>query len=253
MSKPIPLGASYESPQYWMIVPAAGSGSRMRADKPKQYLTINHKTILEHTLERLLLLPGLFGVVVLVSPDDPFWSQLDIMRHPKIVVREGGKERSDSVLNGLTFLRDRVQQDDWILVHDAARPCVDLQDIENLVLTLQTHPVGGILGSPVADTIKYVDADGSIEQTLDRETLWRAYTPQMFRYGVLISSLQSALTAGETITDEASAVELAGYAPIMVEGRSDNIKVTRPEDLPLAALLLERQEHRSNGSADNRS
>lgn len=226
---------------HWIIVPAAGSGSRMLDTKPKQYMKVHHKTLLEHTLLRLLRTPGLQGIVVLVSPSDDYWRSLQILKDSKIEVREGGRERCDSVLNGLRALQGRVSADDWVLVHDAARPCVDLADIEKLLRQLKNHRVGGILGAPVSDTIKRVDADGSIEQTVERRQLWRAFTPQMFRFELLFKALSSALEQGQIITDEASAVEAAGYAPIMIEGRSDNIKVTCREDLPLAELLLARR------------
>lgn len=227
---------------HWMIVPAAGSGSRMQMDKPKQYLQIGNKTLLEHTLERLLKVPGLQGIVVLVNPEDTYWQKLEVFKNNRVKVEFGGKERCDSVLNGLDSLQDTVAEDDWVLVHDAARPCVDLGDIGKLLQSLKLHPVGGLLGAPVSDTIKQVEADGAVELTLDRSQLWRAFTPQMFRYGVLCNALQTALQRGKTITDEASAIESMGFAPVMIEGSSDNIKVTCPADLSLAELLLKKQE-----------
>ncbi|WP_439133461.1 2-C-methyl-D-erythritol 4-phosphate cytidylyltransferase [Pseudomaricurvus sp.] len=226
---------------YWVIVPAAGVGSRMGANKPKQYLTLNNKTILEHTLERLLQLPKLNGIVVLVHPLDSYWSTLSVFNHDKIKVIEGGRERCDSVLNGLDTLDEHMQPLDWVLVHDAARPCVDLRDIEELTEKLEEHLVGGILGVPVSDTVKRLNDNYGIEETVDRRVLWQAQTPQMFRYGILARSLRAALQQGITITDEASAVENAGYVPLMVEGRRDNIKVTRPEDIPMAELILKMQ------------
>lgn len=224
---------------YWVIVPAAGVGARMGAGRPKQYLTLKHKTILEHTLERLLQLPQLNGIVVAVSAQDTFWQTLPVFNHAKIRVIEGGRERCDSVLNGLDALDEYLQPLDWVLVHDAARPCVDLRDVEELIEKLQDHLVGGILGVPVSDTVKRLNDDYGIEETVDRRVLWQAQTPQMFRYGVLAKSLRTALQQGITITDEASAVESAGYVPLMVEGRRDNIKVTRPEDIAMAELILE--------------
>lgn len=226
---------------YWVIVPAAGVGSRMGAAKPKQYLTLNHKTLLEHTLERLLRLPHLNGIVVAVHPQDTYWSTLAVFEHEKIHVIEGGRERCDSVLNGLDTLDEHLQSLDWVMVHDAARPCVDLKDIEELIEKLEGHLVGGILGVPVSDTVKRLNDDYGIEETVDRRVLWQAQTPQMFRYGVLAKSLRAALQQGITITDEASAVESAGYVPLMVEGRRDNIKVTCPEDIAMAELILQQQ------------
>ncbi len=224
-----------------MVVPAAGVGSRMKADLPKQYLTLKGKTILEHTLERLLQLPGLSGIVLVVNPADQHWRTLPVASHPKVQVVEGGRERCDSVLNGLYALEEHLQPLDWVLVHDAARPCVDLRDIEALIDELQEHLVGGILGVPVSDTVKRLNDNYGIEETVDRRVLWQAQTPQMFRYGVLSKALREALHRGLEITDEASAVESAGYVPLMVEGRRDNIKITRPEDLPMAELILATQ------------
>ncbi len=228
-------------PDCWAIVPAAGVGARMGADKPKQYLLLNDKTILEHTLERLLQLPYLKGLVLVVNPFDEIWPTMALTKHPKVTVVEGGQERCDSVLNGLYALETQLQPLDWVMVHDAARPCVDLRDIDQLVEELNEHLVGGILGVPVSDTIKRLNDNYGIEDTVDRRVLWQAQTPQLFRYGVLTQSLQKALQAGEAITDEASAVESANYVPLMVEGRRDNIKITRPEDLPMAELILKIQ------------
>lgn len=243
MSQTLTEESYWQSGQgYWVIVPAAGVGSRMGADKPKQYLTLNGKTILEHTLERLLQLPQLKGIVVVVHPLDSYWSTLPVFNHEKIRVIEGGKERCDSVLNGLDTLDEYMQPLDWVMVHDAARPCVDLRDIEELVEKLEEHLVGGILGVPVSDTVKRLNDNYGIEETVDRRVLWQAQTPQMFRYGILSRSLRSALQQDITITDEASAVESAGYVPLMVEGRRDNIKVTRPEDIPMAELILKLQD-----------
>ncbi|MGH1373310.1 MAG: 2-C-methyl-D-erythritol 4-phosphate cytidylyltransferase [Cellvibrionaceae bacterium] len=228
-------------PDCWAIVPAAGIGTRMGADKPKQYLLLNGKTILEHTIERLLQLPYLKGLVLVVNPFDEIWPTLAITNHPKVKVVEGGQERCDSVLNGLYALEALLQPLDWVMVHDAARPCVDLRDVDQLVEELDEHLVGGILGVPVSDTIKRLNDNYGIEDTVDRRVLWQAQTPQLFRYGILTQCLQRALQAGEAITDEASALESANYVPLMVEGRRDNIKITRPEDLPMAELILKMQ------------
>ncbi|NIB39798.1 2-C-methyl-D-erythritol 4-phosphate cytidylyltransferase [Pseudomaricurvus alkylphenolicus] len=225
----------------WVVIPAAGVGARMGANKPKQYLEINGKTILEHTLERLLKLPDLRGVVLVLGAEDTYWQRLPAVQNPLVKTVEGGNERCDSVLNGLKSLQNEVKPDDWVLVHDAARPCVALDDIQNLRHDIKHHPAGGILGVPVSDTLKRVSDDSSIEATVDRSVLWQAQTPQAFRYGVLSDALSQALQKGLNITDEASAVESAGYKPLMVEGRRDNIKITRPEDLPLAELTLKLQ------------
>lgn len=234
-------GAASDSSSCWAIIPAAGVGTRMGADKPKQYLMLNGKTILEHTLERLLQLPYLKGVVLVINPFDEIWPTLALTKHAKVKIVEGGQERCDSVLNGLYALEALLQPLDWVMVHDAARPCVDIRDIHQLVDELDEHLVGGILGVPVSDTMKRLNDNYGIEATVDRRVLWQAQTPQLFRYGVLTQCLRQALQAGEAITDEASAVERANYVPLMVEGRRDNIKITRPEDLPMAELILNMQ------------
>lgn len=228
--------------RYWFVVPAAGVGSRMQAQVPKQYLSLGDKTLLEHTIERLLELPSLAGIVVLVSAQDEYFDGLSIAHHPLVHRVEGGRERCDSVLNGLYFLADKVSEHDWVLVHDAARPCVGIADIQKLIEIASRHAVGGLLGIPVSDTIKHVSDESTVLKTLDRSTLWQAQTPQMFRYGILLSSLQQALSDGVVITDEASAIETEDLKPVMVEGRRDNIKVTRPEDLPMAELILKLQK-----------
>ncbi|MDQ2075405.1 2-C-methyl-D-erythritol 4-phosphate cytidylyltransferase [Marinimicrobium sp. ABcell2] len=237
-----PSASSVHSPRYWGIVPAAGIGSRMGADRPKQYLMIGTKTLLEHTLERLLQFPQLAGLVVALHPEDYYWEQLEVSNDPRISVVDGGEDRSRSVLNALNFLTLEASAGDWALVHDAARPCVTGLSIDNLRRHTAEHQVGGILGVPVGDTLKAVDSQLAIERTQDRKGLWQAQTPQLFRYQLLHQCLTRALAQGETITDEASALELAGYRPLVVEGRTDNIKVTRPEDLELAAMILKQQE-----------
>lgn len=230
-----------QNPRYWALVPAAGIGSRMGAEVPKQYLTLHGKTILEHTLERLLQIPGLEGIIVAINPFDEYWQQLPLSNHAKIETVDGGQERSDSVINGLRALRDRAHKLDWILVHDAARPCVTLDSIQSMFDALEEHLVGGVLGVPVSDTLKRINEEYGIEATVDRRVLWHAQTPQMFRFGILHHALHKALAEEFVVTDEASAVERAGYQPLMVEGRRDNLKITRPEDLALAEVLLQIQ------------
>lgn len=228
--------------RYWVVVPAAGMGARMGSEIPKQYLLLGSKTILEHTLERLLKLPLLAGIVVAVSKTDLLWPTLAISKHSLIHTAEGGTERANSVLNGLNYLNEKIQPDDWVLVHDAARPCVTLTNISVLCESIQNDDVGGILAVPVSDTLKYVSADNEIDNTVDRRCLWRAQTPQMFRHQLLRDCLIQTMARNENITDEASAVELCGYTPKVVEGREDNIKITRPDDLLLAAFILQQQE-----------
>jgi len=219
-------------------VPAAGSGSRMGSHRPKQYLHLHDKPILQHTLERLCF-SRITGIVVCLAEDDAYWETL-ILQKPVIRVN-GGAERCHSVLNGLQALRQRAQPDDWVLVHDAARPCVRQADIEKLMTELAHHPVGGLLAVPVRDTMKRAASNAhqiEIVETINREGLWHALTPQMFRLETLYNALQSVLKKGELVTDDAQAIERFGLQPVLIEGHPDNIKVTHPQDLSLAELYL---------------
>ena len=227
--------------KYWAVIPAAGVGKRMQADRPKQYLELHGKTVLEHTLARFLDHPDISGVVVAVTDGDPYWHELAIS-HPMLFTAAGGEERCHSVLNALQILRAQAGENDWVLVHDAARPCLRREDLETLIGGLKDHPVGGLLGLPVADTMKRTGADDAVIETVPREHLWRALTPQMFRLGELYDALETALKNNQLVTDDASAMELAGKAPKLVEGHGDNIKITRPQDLALAELYLAQQE-----------
>lgn len=229
---------SPQSPAYWIVVPAAGVGARMGADCPKQYLPLVGKTVIEHTLERLLALPNIAGIYLVLGADDNYWNDLSLAQNNRIQRVAGGAERCDSVLNALEQLFDNASPNDWVLVHDAARPCVHVQSVLHLIEQVKNHPVGGILGVPVSDTLKQVNKF-IIDSTLDRRLLWQAQTPQMFRLGLLRDCLQRGLAEGKLITDESSALESYGYQPLMVQGRSDNIKITRPEDLAIAAMLLQ--------------
>jgi len=215
-----------------VIIPAAGIGSRMRADRPKQYLPLAGRALIEHTLDCFLDHPGLKTLVVCLAVDDPWWPQLPCADHPLIQRAAGGAERADSVLNGLDLLlATGASAADWVLVHDAARPNLARDDLDRLLAELADDPVGGLLAVPARDTLKRAGSDGRVRETVDRSVIWQAYTPQMFRPGVLRDALAEALKAGAQITDESSAMEFAGLAPRLVEGRADNLKVTRPEDL----------------------
>jgi len=229
------------APSFWFVIPAAGSGSRMQTSIPKQYLSLLDKTILDHTLSRLVSVPDVAGIVLALSDGDQYFAQSEYFHHPKINCVVGGKERCDSVLSALKFLQHKLTGQDWVLVHDAARPCVSLESIALLKVELTDHPVGGILATPVTDTLKQANADLSIIETIDRSLLWQAQTPQMFRYGVLISALKKVINECN-ITDEASAIELAGLSAKIVKGRSDNIKITLPADLDLAEFILRKQQ-----------
>ena len=235
-------GSNTGEPKRWVVVPAAGVGARMGADCPKQYLPLQGKPLIEHTLERLLALPGIERVLVAVSSTDAYWPELDCSRHGAVETVVGGAERSDSVARALEALVGRAQAHDWVLVHDAARPCVTVANISVMFDCLGDHPIGGILGVPVADTLKRVCDDNAIETTVDRHQLWQAQTPQLFRFEKLRQALARAQAAGFRVTDEASALEHAGDQPLMIEGRSDNLKITRPADLALAQWILHQQE-----------
>jgi len=222
----------------WAVVPAAGSGKRLSAEKPKQYFSILNKTILEHTLERLLSHELVVGVSLAIAPADVYWDSIRFKTAKKVVVTTGGQERCHSVLNALDALQHISSPNDWVLVHDAARPCVRLQDIDKLINELNDHPVGGILAVPVHDTIKRSNMAAEIVGTVDRRQLWQAQTPQMFRLNSLRTALHLAIEDGFIVTDEASAMEHMGLQPRLVEGHTDNIKVTRLEDLQLAEFYI---------------
>lgn len=213
------------------VIPASGVGSRMNAPLPKQYLQIQGKTILEHTLQQFLLHPHISRVVVAVSKDDPYYEHITLLKHPKILLVFGGETRAHSVYNALQILDETA----WALVHDAARPCIKRSDLDK-ILQIEGEQ-GAILAIPAVDTMKR--ANGlKISHTEDRSTLWHALTPQFFKVGLLRDALTSAFTQNLTITDESSAMEFAGYTPQLITGRSDNLKVTRPEDLALAEFYL---------------
>ena len=226
------------APAFWVVIPAAGVGARMQADRPKQYLSLAGRSILEHTLDCFLDHPGLKGMVVCLAAADPYWPELVCAADPRIQRADGGRERADSVLSGLRALAGLGAKDqDWVLVHDAARPNLAREDLQRLLEALADDPVGGLLALPARDTLKRAQPDGRVLETVDRSHVWQAFTPQMFRFGALQQALSSALKEGATITDEASAIELSGLAPRLLEGRADNLKVTRPEDLQLLRLL----------------
>ncbi|QFY44036.1 2-C-methyl-D-erythritol 4-phosphate cytidylyltransferase [Candidatus Methylospira mobilis] len=228
------------TPKFWGIVPAAGAGKRMGASIPKQYLSIRGKPVLAHTLERLLAVIEIEQLIVALSPEDEYWETLALTAHPRIRRVNGGKERADSVLSALQYLSGFATADDWVLVHDAARLCITVSDVRRLIEQMRHHPVGGILAAPSSDTLKEVSGS-DILATADRSRIWRAQTPQMFRLHALKNALEQAACSGMAVTDEASALELQGLQPAIVEGRADNIKITRPEDLALAAFYLEQQ------------
>lgn len=232
---------SSEQFRCWGVIPAAGIGSRMSSILPKQYLELRGSTVLEHSIGALLACPGLESVVVALHPEDERAEALPGFNNSRIVRTRGGEARSDSVRAGLTALERLASPEDWVLVHDAARPCVPQADIMKLVEQVSTSGVGGILAEPIVDTVKQSDGDGRIVQTLDRSLLWRAQTPQMFRFGLLREALNAALAKGLAVTDEASAMEVAGYPVQLVTGSVQNMKITLPADLHLATYYLDLQ------------
>lgn len=227
---------------YWAVIPAAGVGKRMQADRPKQYLPLGNKTVIEHTLDRLLSMPAISGVVVAISEGDEYWPALNYQSDKPLLIAHGGKERSDSVLNALQLLQHQAgKQTVWALVHDAARPCVRTADIQRLIEQASTEQ-GGLLALPVRDTMKRAGPADAIDHTVEREGLWHALTPQMFRLDLLLAALLQAQQQHQAITDDASAMELAGYRPQLIEAHEDNIKITRAFDLQLAQLYLHQQQ-----------
>jgi 2-C-methyl-D-erythritol 4-phosphate cytidylyltransferase len=222
----------------WAVVPAAGTGSRMGADVPKQYLQLAGATVLEHSVKALLACDRIEGVVVALHPADEHGQALAVLADERVRTVAGAQERSGSVLAGLHGLSAWAASGDWVLVHDAARPCLRAADIERLIDEVISSGVGGILAEPVVDTVKQAGNDRRVVATLDRSTLWRAQTPQMFRLGELRAALEEAARRGAPVTDEASAMELAGRPVQLVPGSRDNLKVTVAEDLALAAWYL---------------
>lgn len=224
---------------FWVVVPAAGVGKRMGADRPKQYLPLLGRPLLSLTLRNILTWPGLAGVVVAVSGDDPYYPHIAEADDARVHRVTGGAERAHSVLEALNFLAGRVSPDTTVLVHDAARPCVSLDDIRAL-LAEDVSPMA-LLAQRASDTLKLGVPAGNrqlVEKTLDRSRIWQAQTPQRAPLGELHRCLREGLERGAGITDEASALEFAGHRPQLVEGQRDNIKVTLPGDIPLAEAIL---------------
>lgn len=216
-----------------VVIPAAGIGKRVGADIPKQYLAILDKTIIEHSIAPFLAHPDIKKVIVSVAKNDQWFKTLSVAQHPKLTIVEGGKERVDSVLNALKTLPNN----DYVLVHDAARPCLQTSDIDKLISHARTTKTGAMLACRVRDTMKRTNQSNQIEHTVERQNLWHALTPQMFNNQQLITAISN-IDEQHLITDEASAIELAGGSVTIIEGRSDNLKVTQSEDLLLAEFYL---------------
>jgi len=227
--------------QFWAVVPAAGQGSRFGGEVPKQYLQVAGEPLLAHTLRALLSHPGVAGAVVVVAEDDPHWPGWRELEGRPVVSCVGGGARADSVLAGLQALPDDVRADDFVLVHDAARPNLHPDDLGQLLERGRADPVGAILAVPVRDTLKRAGDEGGIDRTEPRERLWRAMTPQLFRRLQLTRALQAARDAGIAVTDESMAMERKGARPLLIEGREDNLKITTPADLDYFEFLLSRR------------
>ena len=230
-----------EANTLWCVVPAAGRGGRFGGEVPKQYLPLAGRPLILHALERIAAHPRIAGLMVVLSAGDALWPGVTQLHGKPVRTAVGGAERCDSVLAGLDALPDAVATDAFVLVHDAARPCVRLDDITRL-MDRAGAAEGGLLGAPLRDTLKRADADGRSALTEPRDQRWRAFTPQLFRRGALSAALRQTARDGITVSDEAMAMERAGHRPLLVEGAEDNIKVTTVADFALAEFLLPRTE-----------
>lgn len=228
--------------RFWAIVPAAGTGTRFSTGIAKQFYPLRGKPLAQRTLERLLAVSALEKIIVPCAMQASAWREVQAVHHPRVMLVAGGAERVDSVNNGLIALAEMARNDDWVLVHDMARPCVTVADIEKLMSQLDGQSTGGILASRISDTLKRVTPGGEIISTADRNSFRAALTPQMFRFGMLRRALDASLSSRNAPTDEAAAVEALGERVLVIEGRGDNIKVTRREDLAIAAAILDYQE-----------
>ena len=225
--------------RYWLVMPAAGAGRRFGAGAPKQYAPLEGRTVIEWALAPFLADARCAGIVVALAPGDEHWGRLPLRE--RALTSAGGAQRSDSVRNALSALSGEAQPLDWVLVHDAARPCLENADLERLLRHLDAHPVGGLLGVRIADTLKRGEGAGveaTVLATEERTGLWRALTPQMFRYAALCDALDAARGAGRTPSDEAQALEWHGERPLLIEGAASNLKVTTAADLLLAGAIL---------------
>ena len=225
-------------PPYWLLMPAAGSGARFGGEVPKQHLPLAGTTVLEQSLAAFLPDPACRGVVLALAAGDARQDVLSGALPAKVRMVTGGAERVDSVLAALSALRDVAAADDWVLVHDAVRPCLDGSDLQRLLRAGSQSADGALLAEPLADTLKRGDERGVVAATVPRAGLWRALTPQMFRRGALAAALRAARAAGRVPTDEAEAIEWQGARPLLVNARHSNIKITTAADLPLAAAIL---------------
>ena len=231
----------------WAIIPAAGSGRRMQSEVAKQYLAFQGKTIIEHCLDRLLSHPQVAGAVIVLQEQDEHWDGLGYQAEKPVFTTVGGVERQHSVYSGLTTLQYRCGNDVIALVHDAARPLVEHRDLTNVIAAARTNAAGAILATPVADTLKRQNEKMEIGATQSREGLWRALTPQVFHLQPLLNALKRVIDEDLTITDDAQAIELMGFAPALVTGNALNMKITNPGDLSLAEKIwLDQRDQQDN-------
>ena len=221
----------------WAVIPAAGVGKRFSSDIPKQYLPLSGIPVLLHSINKLLKFDGFEEILVALNPADTFWQKLNFT-HPKVKTIHGGFERCNSVNSALEDLSGRAENGDWVLVHDAVRPCISDSDLKKITDIVHDEDVGGLLACPILDTIKEVDENLDVQKTIPREKLWSAMTPQIFRYELLKQALEAALVAGGSVTDEASAIESIGLTPRIVQGDKTNIKVTHSTDMVLAESII---------------
>lgn len=228
--------------KYWLVMPAAGTGRRFQGDTPKQYAPLAGRTVIEWALAPFLGDPRCAHAVVVIAESDSAWPRIAArLTGERLSATPGGGERSVSVRRGRAALAGRAGADDWVLVHDAARPCLEVRDLDELVRRVSAHGTGGLLAARAADTLKQARAAAgelAVAGTVDRADLWRALTPQMFRFGPLCAALDAAHSAGRHPTDEAQALEWRGESPLLVEGAATNLKLTTGADLALAEAVL---------------
>ena len=225
-------------PTYWAVVPAAGMGSRFEGELPKQYQSINGKYVIEYTLETLLKSSYIHKIIVAISPLDTIYQEIEIFKHPQIIKVIGGSTRMASVANGLTWIKNHVQSNDWVLVHDVARAALDCRDLNRLIEEVGENEIGGILGLPVRDTLKHVGQKNHIDHTVSRDFLWHAFTPQLFRFSLLYEALTQLKQDNIEVTDEAQMIEHLGLKPKMILSHYPNPKLTFQDDLIYFNYLL---------------
>ncbi len=231
------MNADYH-PEIWAVLPAAGSGRRMQSEIPKQYLSLLGRPVLQWSLDAVTRHRLVRGTVIALAEGDPWWPRTRLHSDKPVLTVGGGAERSESVFNALSLLRGQAGADSWVLVHDAVRPCLTEAEVEALLGRGMNSAGGGLLASPVRDTLKREDNAGCVARTAERSGLWHAMTPQLFPLRSLHAALARVIEQGLEVTDEAQAMEQFGQRPVLVEGRSTNLKITRPADLPLAKAIL---------------